>query len=43
MHPKLADAFADRLGIARIAESERTDPDGDLRSCPVIAESRESA
>jgi len=43
MDAEFSDGFADRLHVAGIAEGETTDPDGNFRSCLVIAESRQSA
>jgi hypothetical protein len=43
MDAEFSDAFADRLHVAGIAEREPPDPDGDSCSCPVVAESRQSA
>jgi hypothetical protein len=43
MDAEFTDFFADRLHVAGIAKGETTDPCGDLRSCPVIAESCQPA
>jgi hypothetical protein len=43
MDAEFTDSFSDRLHVAGIAEGETTDPDGNFRSCLVIAESRQSA